>query len=161
DATTAATYTYTGDSDRLSQTVNTETMEYLLDTASGLTQVLGEFSTQDTYYLIGADIIGGETGTDWTYHQSDGLGSLRMLTDATGTPTYTASYDPYGAPLDMSGTRDTSFGYTGEQTDSTDLQYLRARYYDPGPGVFTGLIVGVALTLRGAGMLLRGYNPRQ
>ena len=33
-------------------------------------------------------------------------------------------------------TLDTSFGYTGEQTDLTGLQYLRARYYDPGAGRF-------------------------
>ncbi|MEO1443185.1 MAG: polymorphic toxin-type HINT domain-containing protein, partial [Chloroflexota bacterium] len=156
DATTAATYTYTGDSDRLSQTVNTETMEYLLDTASGLTQVLGEFSTEDTYYLIGADIIGGETGTDWTYHQSDGLGSLRMLTDSTGASTYTAHYDPYGVPLDMSGTRDTSFGYTGEQTDSTGLQYLRARYYDPSIGIF--IAKDPVWGFMGRSMSMNGYS---
>ncbi|MEO1663447.1 MAG: RHS repeat-associated core domain-containing protein [Chloroflexota bacterium] len=59
-----------------------------------------------------------------------------MLTDSTGASTYTAHYDPYGAPIDMSGTSSTSFGYTGEQTDSTGLQYLRARYYDPSIGIF-------------------------
>lgn len=38
-------------------------------------------------------------------------------------------YDPYGNVLEASGTASSMYGYAGEQTDETGLEYLRARYY--------------------------------
>ena len=45
----------------------------------------------------------------------------------------------YGDPFGGSGTTQTGFGFTGEQTDASGLVYLRARYYVPGLGVFPSL----------------------
>lgn len=39
----------------------------------------------------------------------------------------------------VSGSFDNSFGFTGEQTDSTGQVYLRARYYAPEMGIFPSL----------------------
>jgi RHS repeat-associated protein len=64
------------------------------------------------------------------------LGSVRQMTDSSGTPTYAASYDPYGNPLDQTSPTATNQGYTGQQTDSDGLIYLRARYYNPSMGTF-------------------------
>ena len=50
-----------------------------------------------------------------------------MVTDTTGSITYSADYDPYGTPIATAGTSGTSFGYAGEQTDATGMQYLRGR----------------------------------
>jgi RHS repeat-associated protein len=50
--------------------------------------------------------------------------------------TLSQTYDPFGNVTSSSGTDATSFTYTSEQTDPTGLQYLRARYYDPGTGRF-------------------------
>ncbi|NLX55672.1 MAG: RHS repeat-associated core domain-containing protein [Planctomycetaceae bacterium] len=47
-------------------------------------------------------------------------------------------YDAYGNRLDAA-TALTSLLYSGELTDSTGLQYLRARYYDPASGTFNRL----------------------
>jgi RHS repeat-associated protein len=58
------------------------------------------------------------------------------MTDSSGTPTYAASYDPYGNPLDQTSPTATNQGYTGQQTDSNGLIYLRARYYNPAMGTF-------------------------
>lgn len=46
------------------------------------------------------------------------------------------SYDPYGVNNVSSGAAQTSYGFTGEQTDTTGMVYLRARYYAPGVGRF-------------------------
>jgi RHS repeat-associated protein len=46
------------------------------------------------------------------------------------------SYDPFGNILQQGGTAQSIFGYAGEQTDPTQLVYLRARYYDPAAGRF-------------------------
>ncbi|MFZ4816789.1 MAG: RHS repeat-associated core domain-containing protein [Phototrophicaceae bacterium] len=72
------------------------------------------------------------------YLLEDGLGSIRGLVNAQGSPTETTTYTPFGQP---EGTRlsGTDFGFTGEHTDETELLYLRARYYAPNAGVFTAL----------------------
>jgi RHS repeat-associated protein len=56
--------------------------------------------------------------------------------NADGNVTRATSFDPYGSPFEQFGLGQTNFGFTGEQTDSNDLQYLRARYYDPSMGTF-------------------------
>ena len=48
------------------------------------------------------------------YH-SDGLGSVRALTDASGNVVQTYQYDEYGNVVSSSGSITQPFGYTGEQ----------------------------------------------
>jgi RHS repeat-associated protein len=135
-------YTYDGLGNRYQQSVNGKTTNYLLDLNAGLTQVLGE-STQgqpDRTYLMGLNQIGQQdgntSGTGWSYFNSDGLGSVRQTTDSTGTVNSAISYDPYGNTTRQFGSVTTSLGFTGQQTDSGGLVYLRARYYDPSSGTF-------------------------
>jgi RHS repeat-associated protein len=68
------------------------------------------------------------------YYHTDQLGSVRDLTDSSGSVVNTYEYDAYGVPS-SSGTTGTAynpFGFSGEYKDSeTGLIYLRARYYDP------------------------------
>jgi RHS repeat-associated protein len=45
----------------------------------------------------------------------------------------------YGDPWGLTGTLQTDFGFTGEPTGMGGLVYLRARYYNPAMGTFTGL----------------------
>lgn len=45
-------------------------------------------------------------------------------------------YDVYGAVRAQSGGSGNEFTYTGEQNDSSGLEYLRARYYDAATGRF-------------------------
>jgi len=47
---------------------------------------------------------------------------LYQLTNPAGTVTLAKSYASYGSGQ-------SAYGYTGEQTDSTGMVYLRARYY--------------------------------
>ena len=65
-----------------------------------------------------------------------GLGSTTALTDDTGAVTDTYEYDVFGNIRAQTGSSANEFTYTGEQVDSADLQYLRARYYDPAVGRF-------------------------
>jgi RHS repeat-associated protein len=76
------------------------------------------------------------------------------MTDSSGTPTYAASYDPYGNPLDQTSPTATNQGYTGQQTDSDGLIYLRARYYNPSMGTFLnrdpfGGVMGLSVSMNG------------
>lgn len=131
------TYSYNGLGDRYRQTNNGLPTQYLLDLNSSLTQVLGEFKPGDeTYYLLGLDVIGQQRNGEWDYFGYDGLGSMRLMTDAAGLLTYATSYAPYGTPFERFSIPNTSLGFTGEFSDPTGLLYLRARYMSPELGMF-------------------------
>jgi len=67
----------------------------------------------------------------------DALGSLRQWTNAAGAGVGSASYAPFGGVLAQQGFT-SPWGFAGEYHDpATGLQYLRARWYQPGVGRFT------------------------
>ncbi len=61
-------------------------------------------------------------------------------------------YSPYGVPMTTTGAVATNLGFTGEHTDPSGLQYLRARYYDPRTAAFLSRdpALGVYPTLSGS-----------
>jgi RHS repeat-associated protein len=72
-----------------------------------------------------------------SYFLSDVLGNVRQLADETGGVTLTRSYDPYGNVMSSVGSGGTRYGFTGEWlSSSTNLVYLRARFYDSGTSRF-------------------------
>jgi RHS repeat-associated protein len=134
-AQTAVSYRYNGQGDRISQTAGITTTNYTLDLATGLTQVLADGTNT---YLYSLSRIGEQQPGGWQYYLGDALGSVRQVTDAAGAVTLSRRYEPYGELLHRTGSAVTSFGFTGEWTDSyTNLVYLRARWYVPQYGRFT------------------------
>jgi RHS repeat-associated protein len=72
-----------------------------------------------------------------TYLISDRLGSVRATVNSVGSLTGTTSYDAWGNPQTPSGvTNNTPFGFAGDYTDPTGLNYNLHRYYDPQTGQF-------------------------
>lgn len=71
------------------------------------------------------------------YHIA-GLGSVRALTDGTGTIVQTYRTDAFGNPdtTDTQGTVTQRFQYAGDERDENGLIFLRARYYNPSIGRF-------------------------
>ncbi len=129
---------YNGDGLRVSVTVDNGspvTTDYVWDVNGQLPVVLDDGSNQ---YVYGLGLISATDGVDnQLYYISDGLGSTTALTDDTGAATDTYSYDVFGTVRDRTGTTENSFDFTGQQTDADSaLQFLRARYYDPGTGRF-------------------------
>jgi RHS repeat-associated protein len=67
----------------------------------------------------------------------DGHGSVRALTDATGTVTDTYDYDAFGNLIHSTGTTYNNYLFAGEQFDpDLNLYYNRARYLNTGTGRF-------------------------
>ncbi len=149
-------YTYDADGIRTSKTVkigsgDPATTWYVVDKNRDYAQVLEERDANGTLavrYVYGLDLIAQVRGTNPSYYHYDGLGSTRQLTDNPTNPltdkpdvlnSYT--YEAFGRRLE-SGTGDqvdNSYRFTGEQYDGqTSSYYLRARYYQPGTGRFTG-----------------------
>jgi RHS repeat-associated protein len=128
---------YNGLGDRIQLTTSGETEYFVPDIAIGLTQVLSD--SDGNTYLYGIGRIGEYSASDgWAYHLGDALGSLRQLTDESGAVTLSKSYQPYGEVLSSVGDAASSYGFTGEFTDTyIKLIYLRSRYYSPASGRFT------------------------
>ncbi|WP_442936844.1 RHS repeat-associated core domain-containing protein, partial [Nostoc sp.] len=106
----------------------------------GVSQVLLEYDANGQVtaeYTYGLGLIKSERGGNETFYHTDGLGSTRVLTNATGQVVDTYTYDAYGRLLSSTGTSSNSYQFAGEQRDSlTGLDYLRARYYDADLGRF-------------------------
>ncbi len=56
-------------------------------------------------------------GNAQVYH-TDGLGSVRAITDGDGTVVQTCETDEFGVPTQSQGSVNQSFQYTGEQRDA-------------------------------------------
>ena len=98
------TFRYNGLGDRLEQTVDMYTTRYTLDLASGLTQVLAVGTHS---YLYGEGRIAQYTGTTPEYFLADALGSVRQMTDSSGSVAmyYVGSYFEWtGSTITTAGT---------------------------------------------------------
>mgnify|MGYP000260794982 CR=1 FL=1 len=75
-----------------------------------------------------------ETAGTLTVYHCDLRGSVRAVTDQTGTVTDRYSYSLYGERTHDTGDGDHIFGYCGRDgviTERDGLLYMRARYYSP------------------------------
>jgi RHS repeat-associated protein len=141
----AVTLVYDGDGNRVTKTVGGVTTRYLVDNLNptGYAQVAEEVGTggvQRTYTYgvqrISQNRIVNGAGTP-SFYGYDGGGSVRTLTDPTGTVTDTYDYDAWGNAVDTTGTTANVYVYRGEQYDpDLRLYYLRARYLNSVTGRF-------------------------
>jgi RHS repeat-associated protein len=131
---TTSSYSYNSDSVRTSMITGSTTSSYVTDSASGLGMVVDDGSS--SYVDAGTNLLEqvGHNGSA-TYPLADGLGSVRQVSDSTGTVVGNTAYDVFGSVRSQSGTGSV-FGFTGQQTDPSGLLYLRARYLDASTGRF-------------------------
>src|SRR5262249_8841448 len=105
------TFIYDGDGNRVTKTVAGVTTNYLVDTNSltGYSQVLDEMTNGSVArtYTYGLELINERqviNGTPATsFYGYDGHGSVRFLTDASGTMTDTYDYDAFGNLIASTG----------------------------------------------------------
>src|SRR5581483_3762227 len=132
----ASAYAYDGDGKRASKTVDGDRTEYVYDVNRALAVVLEDGARKYVWGLGLAYAEDEETGEIAVYH-TDGLGSVRAITNADGAVVQTYRTDEYGVPVAASGAIAQPFQYTGEQRDEeTGFVYLRARMYEPEIGRF-------------------------
>lgn len=131
-------YAYNGDGTRLKQVVAGAVTTYTQDVAAPLPVVLqakaGSATTQ-YLYALGTRPLAENSGS-WEYLVPDALGSVRQIADASGNIILTQDYEPLGDVLHSSGNGQSVYGFTGEERDQSGLIFLRARYMQPGLGIF-------------------------
>ena len=150
---------YNGLGQRVQQTVSSVVAEYLLDVQPALFVTLAETANGQTRRFVhgprGIHAFEDNSG-NWAWTVQDGLGSVRGELDANLDVQATQQYAPYGDPFGAEGAFGMDYGFTSEPTDDNDLVYLRARYLDPGLGVFASLdpvegVIQRAMSLNGYG----------
>jgi RHS repeat-associated protein len=140
---TAETYTYDGDGNRLTDGVaGGATTTYAWDTNAPAALLASE-STSGTLrkYIYGNGPVSMRVGSTAYYYLTDAMRSVADLTSAAGATEWTYTYEPYGAyrsatkvdPIAPAN----AVGFDGEHMDASTGAYdLRARMYDPGTGSF-------------------------
>jgi len=134
-------YRYNGDNLLVERKENGITTRYYYDgkqiVAEGIVQVNGTV-TEKVSYLWGNGLVMQENkNNEKGYYLQNWHGDVVEIRNATGALLNKYDYDLWGNILSASETVNNSFRYSSEYWDeSTDLQYLRARWYDPSLGRF-------------------------
>lgn len=130
-----ASYAYDYQGRRTSKTASGSTFSYLYD---GLNLVRATGPT-GADYLFGPGIdepLAVSQGGSVSYYVVDGLGSVNLLTDSSGTVQNAYLYDAWGSIKGQTSMLADSFGYTAREFGEAGLWFYRARYYKAQVGRF-------------------------
>ena len=135
------TYGYNADGKRISKTVNGTTYNYAY-----LGDALTDLSWGSNRMHFTYDSLGPASVTyngNRYFYLKNAQGDVTGLVNASGTQVVSYTYDPWGAPMSVSGTMAATLGaanplrYRGYVYDTeTGLYYLSSRYYNPVWGRF-------------------------
>jgi RHS repeat-associated protein len=127
-----SSYTYDGDGVRVGQDIAGSGTNYVWDRAGSLPLLVDD--GMQGYVQTDQGVL-EQQGSTTNYPLADALGSVRTVETPTPSVSSTTSYDVFGSVRAQSG-QQSIFGFTGQQTDSTGLSFLEARYYNPSLGRF-------------------------
>lgn len=140
DSKNKVTFTYDGDGNRLSKTVNGWKTEYITNTASPIPNVIeekrpGYVWSENITYTYGKSRISQSSGSSSQYFLYDSPGrNVVQTVDSHGDVSTNPTYRAFG---DLLEAQKSAFLFASEQFDAeTGLIYLRNRYYDPDLGRF-------------------------
>lgn len=143
---TVVAYAYDADGNRVRTEVTPSNgpptaVDSLLDLGGSTSQVLAEVSDEgvvDAFYVrAGSELLAILRPDGARYVHTDGLGSVRLLTDDAAVPIDRYAYSAFGELLVHEGDDASPFRYAGEAEDvETGLYNLRARWMDPAVGRF-------------------------
>jgi RHS repeat-associated protein len=122
---------------RINKTVNNVTLEFGYDGKDIVTEIGGGAVGANYLRSLNIDeLFIRQTSAENEHYHTDALGSLLVLTSASGTQLVSYGYEAFGKTA-VTGNSANAFQYTGRDNDGTELYYYRARYYSPTRGRFT------------------------
>ncbi len=140
-------YRYNGDGLMVNRTTNGVTTRYYYDDR-GLLVAEGTVSSDGNVTITAGYIFDSEGRLlgrqvsregEFQYYITNAHGDITEIRDASGNLLNRYTYDIWGNPIVEEETVSNNFRYSGEYWDPvTDLQYLRARWYDPTTARFIG-----------------------
>jgi RHS repeat-associated protein len=122
------------------QLTTTTRENYYLD-RNQIAFVTDDSGNETFHYLYGLNIdqvLAQDAPTGMVWSLADRLGTVDLLTDASGNVVDRRTFDSFGRLLNESNPNvKFRYGYTGREEDKeSGLDYYRARYYDPNVGRF-------------------------
>ncbi len=140
------TFTYDGDGLRRQTVTAAGTTNFIWDGQDALMETDVSNNTQVTYTQtpnLYGNLVSQRRGATTKYYHFDALGSTVALTDSGENITDTYKYYAFGGSLASTGATTNNLRFVGNlgyyNEASLSLQYLRARYYQPGAGRFISL----------------------
>ncbi len=141
-------FSYTSEGRRFRKIFSTDTsgvMEadttyYVYDGMFAVAELDGHLDLKSKYVYTNGMLVGKIDENDELFQYShDGLGSIIMISDTTGSYKNLYAYDDFGNFRKKTESISNSYYYTGQERDEepSGLYNLRARYYAPGIGRFT------------------------
>jgi RHS repeat-associated protein len=133
-------YQYDGDKRMVSKSDPIAMTRFFYDGVNNLIDYDEDMEIQLASYTHGVGIdklIRRKDSNGVRYYHADALGSTRMLTDPDESTAATYVYDAWGKITEQSGETSNRHKFTGRDWDEAiNLQYNRARFYDPETGRF-------------------------
>lgn len=133
-------YKYNGDGLLVERTENNNTTRYYYDDDKMIAEAnvsAGAVSLKASYTRGNELVSRTDANGSKAYYGYNGHGDVVELRDSSYTLLNSYSYDIWGNPIYTKENIKQPFRYSGEFWDgSTELQYLRARWYDPKVGRF-------------------------
>jgi len=120
--------------------VEADTTYYVYDGMYAVAELNGHLDLKSKYIYTNGMLVGKIDSDDELFQYfHDGLGSITMITDTTGSYQDLYTYDDFGNFRHKVENVPNSYCYTGQERDEepSGLYNLRARYYAAGIGRFT------------------------
>ena len=137
------TFTYDGDGLRRQTVTAAGTTNFIWDGQDVLLETDVSNNTQVTYTQtpdIYGNLVSQRRSTTTSFYHHDALGSTLALTDSNENVTDTYKYYAFGGLRTSTGSTVNNLRFVGNlgyyNESALSLQYLRARYYQPGTGRF-------------------------
>lgn len=161
-------YTFNGAGQRIKKVTQTETRIFHYDLLGHLiaeTNQTGQMLAE--YVYLGDQLLAMiKPGELVYYYHNDHLGTPQVLTDATQTVAWKATYTPFGEAVTSIATVENPFRFPGQYYDAeTGLHYNYYRYYNPPIGRYLtpdpiGLWGGLNLFVYTANNPVRFTDPK-
>ena len=130
---------YDGVGNRLKAVRNGVQTQYVYDASGNLLAEANGSGQITRYYIYGTGLAAMVKGSNYYVYHFDGTGHTVALTDASNNAVNKYAYSPYGKILNQTQEFSQPFRYAGQVgifTESDNLYYMRARYYDAEVGRF-------------------------
>lgn len=127
----SASFSYDGLGRRKTKTINGVTTNFLYDGLNPVQETGAATANLMTGLGIDEFVTRTESGVTSTF-LSDALGSAVALTSSSGTVQTQYTYEPFGKVNTTEAANNSPYQYTSRESDSTELNYYRARYHSPG-----------------------------
>jgi len=118
-------YVYDADGKRSARIANGQTIIYF---EGAWEDTLG-VNARKLYTFNGSIVAQRDSDNTMSYLHGDQLGSVSIVTNASGGLKHKQEFDPWGN-IREGGASSTKLNYTGQYRDDTGLIFMNARYYD-------------------------------